>query len=341
MKIINKDILWLYEGMSLCSIKANPQKLNIKIDRSNRSIYFKNIEKATKKTLSKIKNSDELIYYFKEYNNHASLANILLYSYFDFCDLENLSIKDQWLKILIDAKNYHYTDDMVSGFGFELQANNGKDIWQWLDTHTIDDELRYKLLKAIFNPSKTVEVLYPLIIEAITIFKNEINEIDPNLLNFAQQLKKHQEEFKQYIKNHQIKWSDSVDVYPSLVNFQIVSYIGREYFDRSLTIFYGIGVDLKYALNYKIVDSAKQTNFLKALADPSKYEILKLLKNKPMYGQEIANKLKLKTPTVSYHMDVLLNLGIINVSKENNRIYFSLNTNAICEYLDEIKKDFI
>ncbi|MFR1852473.1 MAG: ArsR/SmtB family transcription factor [Beduini sp.] len=49
------------------------------------------------------------------------------------------------------------------------------------------------------------------------------------------------------------------------------------------------------------------------------------IKDKAAYGQEIANHLNLKTSTISYHMEALINVGLIIVEKQNNRIYYRLN----------------
>lgn len=55
---------------------------------------------------------------------------------------------------------------------------------------------------------------------------------------------------------------------------------------------------------------------LKALGDGSKFEILQLLQISPRYNLEIAEELKLSAPTVSHHMSVLLENGLVDVEKK-------------------------
>ena len=49
----------------------------------------------------------------------------------------------------------------------------------------------------------------------------------------------------------------------------------------------------------------------RALADPTRIRILGLLAERPMYGQELAQVLDVKPPTVSHHMEPLVNAGLV------------------------------
>ena len=61
------------------------------------------------------------------------------------------------------------------------------------------------------------------------------------------------------------------------------------------------------------------------------------IKDKAAYGQEIANHLNLKTSTISYHMEALINVGLIIVEKQNNRIYYRLNDKNMKEFMERFK----
>ncbi|MGL5245183.1 MAG: ArsR/SmtB family transcription factor [Sarcina sp.] len=78
---------------------------------------------------------------------------------------------------------------------------------------------------------------------------------------------------------------------------------------------------------------------LKCLSDKSKFEILKLLKIKPLYGQEIAEKLDLTAATVSYHMNNLILSKLVYINKIENRVYYNLNNDEINKFLDKVKKE--
>lgn len=84
--------------------------------------------------------------------------------------------------------------------------------------------------------------------------------------------------------------------------------------------------------------SGKQVNKVgKVLSDKSKVEILKFINTKPAYGKEIAEALMLSTPTISHHMNVLLEIGLVETTVESNKIYYSMNREAMSKVLDEIK----
>ena len=77
---------------------------------------------------------------------------------------------------------------------------------------------------------------------------------------------------------------------------------------------------------------------LKILSDESKLEILSLLKERRYYGGELAKKLKLTTATISHHMSILVNNGLVTISKEQNRGYYALNEEAVRRLLSRTEE---
>ncbi|MBY9078695.1 winged helix-turn-helix transcriptional regulator [Paenibacillus sp. HN-1] len=73
----------------------------------------------------------------------------------------------------------------------------------------------------------------------------------------------------------------------------------------------------------------KQAAFFKVLADPKRIAILRLLKERPWFGQELAEKLDISPPTVSYHMGFLQQIGAVSFVRTDNRFYYSLNTSRL------------
>jgi DNA-binding MarR family transcriptional regulator len=72
----------------------------------------------------------------------------------------------------------------------------------------------------------------------------------------------------------------------------------------------------------------------RALADPTRIRILGLLAERSMYGQELAQVLDVKPPTISHHMEPLVNAGLVRVRKENNYHYYELDSSGL-EQLDD------
>lgn len=88
---------------------------------------------------------------------------------------------------------------------------------------------------------------------------------------------------------------------------------------------------------------------LKALGDDNRRRILKMLKNGPMSAGEIGEEFSMSAATLSYHLSILLDAGLIFLSKEKNYRIYSLNLSVFEELLayimnftedeDETKED--
>jgi ArsR family transcriptional regulator, repressor of sdpIR and other operons len=71
----------------------------------------------------------------------------------------------------------------------------------------------------------------------------------------------------------------------------------------------------------------------KALNDPTRREILELLKENEMTAGEIAQKFNISWPSVSHHLDLLKQAKLVIAEKDGQYIYYSLNTTVVDEIL--------
>jgi ArsR family transcriptional regulator, arsenate/arsenite/antimonite-responsive transcriptional repressor len=78
-------------------------------------------------------------------------------------------------------------------------------------------------------------------------------------------------------------------------------------------------------------------SFFKALNDSTRREILQLLKKKDLTAGEIADHFSISKPSISHHLDLLKQAGLVESVKEGQYIFYSLNTTV----MDEIMKWFI
>jgi len=74
-------------------------------------------------------------------------------------------------------------------------------------------------------------------------------------------------------------------------------------------------------------------NVFKALNDPTRREILELLKEKEMTAGEIAEQFNMSWPSISHHLDLLKQAKLVEAEKEGQYIYYSLNTTVLDEIL--------
>ncbi len=71
----------------------------------------------------------------------------------------------------------------------------------------------------------------------------------------------------------------------------------------------------------------------KALNDPTRREILELLKNRNMTAGEIADQFSISKPSISHHLDLLKQAGLVEAEKQGQFISYSLNTTVVDELL--------
>ncbi|KXG78835.1 Transcriptional repressor SdpR [Fervidicola ferrireducens] len=69
----------------------------------------------------------------------------------------------------------------------------------------------------------------------------------------------------------------------------------------------------------------------KALSDPVRRKILYMLKERDMTAGEIAEKFDISWPTISHHLNVLKQAGMVIDERKGQNIYYSLNTSVFEE----------
>ena len=83
-------------------------------------------------------------------------------------------------------------------------------------------------------------------------------------------------------------------------------------------------------------------NTLKALADPIRREILNLLKNGKMSAGEITDRFEVTGASISRHLSVLKEAGLIRDTREGKFIIYEINTSVLEEvmlWITELKGD--
>ena len=74
-------------------------------------------------------------------------------------------------------------------------------------------------------------------------------------------------------------------------------------------------------------------SLFKALGDPTRREILEMLNAKDLTAGEISEAFRISKPSISYHLDLLKQGGLVIAIKRGQYIYYSLNTSAVDETL--------
>lgn len=80
--------------------------------------------------------------------------------------------------------------------------------------------------------------------------------------------------------------------------------------------------------------------FTKILSDKTRLNILKYIAKKPSFGIELSEHFKVSRPTISHHLDTFNKIGLVNIERDKNTKYYSLNKITYKRYLKELN-DFV
>lgn len=79
-------------------------------------------------------------------------------------------------------------------------------------------------------------------------------------------------------------------------------------------------------------------NIWEALADGTRREILNILKDGELTAGQIHEFFDITKPSLSHHLSILKEAGLVDFRKERQSIYYSLNINAFNEVISYIKR---
>ncbi len=71
----------------------------------------------------------------------------------------------------------------------------------------------------------------------------------------------------------------------------------------------------------------------KALNDETRRKIVELLKEKDMTAGQIADHFQISKPSISHHLDLLKQAGLITSEKKGQFVQYSLNTSILEDIL--------
>jgi ArsR family transcriptional regulator len=69
----------------------------------------------------------------------------------------------------------------------------------------------------------------------------------------------------------------------------------------------------------------------KALNDPTRREILEILGKGDLSAGDIADRFDMSKPSISHHLDLLRQAGLVESVKKGQYIYYSINTTVFDE----------
>jgi ArsR family transcriptional regulator len=80
-----------------------------------------------------------------------------------------------------------------------------------------------------------------------------------------------------------------------------------------------------------MVRNVNPVDFAKALADDTRQQIMRLCCCRWLSVNEIVEALEVTQPTVSHHLSILRDAGLVSVQREGKQIFYTLNQGRIAD----------
>ena len=77
------------------------------------------------------------------------------------------------------------------------------------------------------------------------------------------------------------------------------------------------------------MDEKRFSKYFKAFGDPSRLRIVALLSDKEMTVNDITDAVKLSQPTVSRHLAILREAGVVIDRRDKQKVYYRLNKDSV------------
>jgi ArsR family transcriptional regulator len=274
-------------------------------------------EEQVKRCLDKKLNLQELISHSKN-EKREWLIHVGLYPYSESSELVQsleflISNPSKFRKTIIETMDLFWKHCFESTWSLiekPLQKSMLELQSHYNDSESLADIFEKTNLRAIYNESK-----------------NEITALRGGYSVKTKDIKKCY--FIPSVFNHLGWWS-------SLDDKDGEKMVFFPYFDPS------INVDLT-VVNHKNQSKVNDLDpflIFKSLGDPTRFAIIKMISDKPMSASSIAQKLGLTKATVSHHVSLLRQSGLLHEDYSDGQVFLSVNqrtiekiSNVTCDYL--------
>ena len=368
---IKKEIYYLFEVRQLFALLAGEhtcaeteKNLLAKHENCREGIsrifrLLKKIEKEGRKTFRKDK--EDIAFYFKNRNEGEEeteeyLADFILFVsdrvYFEEKSAGELKAETEGLSEEAYCIRF---GEILQRFGYQIYIDNREqektrnpgEVMRRVLKMNLSDEIKVLLQDIFWNREEHREKVFALLEKGELLLRQFEAEILPELDIFYDFWKKKLENqnFFSYVRREfQMNIGDNengYEIWPGLISANTIGYwSGKEGPGDKKCDFLYAGLLFSVGLNplYHGEKSDKEmetyaAEVLKLLGDRSKFEILAYIRDKRAYGSELAKYMGLTTATISHHMNALYMCGLVEMERENNRVFYRANKQAVEEVL--------
>lgn len=208
------------------------------------------------------------------------------------------------------------------------------------------DKHSMALLRSFSNKKSIYDRLYPLLEKICQILENNFPKIQDEFTEHFEKIKK--DGYKKVsevidqvgLASFLSKRDEPLNIYGLILapNMIMIQFISEDYDDAFIK--FGIYSNKDFVKKENKLKHLSQ--YLKILGDPTRIDILDLLKERNYYAKELSDKLYITPATLSYHISQLHVCGFIGAYIEGRKTYYYLRKpgfEKVIEELTEFSKD--
>lgn len=220
----------------------------------------------------------------------------------------------------------------------ELRSIIEEQIQPSWDLPNRDDEIVLELRKYVKESKEQIVQMYR------RFYEQHFQSLEPMLIEkLTGLIEQHQRVLEEHPKEfmEEILWMKEEE-YGQIDDIEFtVTWIGElshsvSFDQNKIAGIYGFGYLQRFDKEFIKMQTIK---LFKVLSDDRRLEILRMVGKKPRYATELAKELGLTKATVSYHMNLIIEQGLVTIRVEQNRVYYDLNTERLNKQLGDVIKD--
>lgn len=294
-------------------------------------------DECTKKLFSKLGNASG--------GNNMCIAKLMTFNFADISIIDLFDAADYINRKFhsISGGRYSFCGVRTPGFIEFAKLSPGdtkRSLMDQIDTFDLENQYKWETYKVLseydFYFSKLVDIIRP-VAECLKTRLHDVDDVVEERIAFWKEyLEPHSVEHfvesqgnngEKYVKDNAraIIWRVSCD--------ELVADVDVDSPDW-LKMFLGALIVPGAVMESKNIQIDMVQRSLQVLGNKKRLEILYLLKNRRLFGYEIARLVDLDATTVSRHMSALCASGLVTAAKgEGHTIYYTSNTNKIRKLL--------
>ena len=288
--------------------------------------------------------TERLRYYFEELQNDylCCLASALLLTFDHQLAGDASAVRSRVQEAYASYEPERFPTFEEFGTGLLLQQET-RPVWKSVQSMSIEEKYKARMVFAFADFENSLDEVFALLQEPLALLAPFRAWGEAQAQSFA-------ESWRVYFRTHtgaefleKLNMKTEADslrtlhLYLCAANGLTLRFAldGRE--APELSFYAGFAADEAYLDAWERQGKRGVQETLRLLADPSKLEILLYIRDTPHYGKEIADHFGLSTPTVSYHMNELLQQSLIRIDQQGKRMYYEMNRKKIADFLEGLR----